>query len=239
MRFIIMHRTNAHWEAGAIPQPDLIARVGTLLERMATAGILRGAEGLRPSSEGVRLNFASGARTITPGPLQGRDELPSGFTIVRARSMDEAIEWATQQQTILKDVEIDIRPVTEPWDIGVGDPPAGLSTRRYLILRKATLSTEVGDVPTPSQRSALARLNDQAPSDVHLATEVMRPSRRGRRYKNSREGIGVHDGPFTETKELIGGYVIVLAASFEEADRWAREYMRVVNADEVDLRELD
>ena len=30
MRFIIMHKTNAHWESGAIPSRELIARVGTL-----------------------------------------------------------------------------------------------------------------------------------------------------------------------------------------------------------------
>jgi hypothetical protein len=32
----------------------------------------------------------------------------------------------------------------------------------------------------------------------------MRPSRRGRRYKNSRDGVSVYDGPFVETKELTG-----------------------------------
>jgi len=31
MRFIIMHKTNAHWEAGAIPSRDLIAHVGKLI----------------------------------------------------------------------------------------------------------------------------------------------------------------------------------------------------------------
>ena len=55
MRFIIMHKTNAHWESGAIPGPALIARVGTLLGELAKAGVLLGAEGLRASSEGVRL----------------------------------------------------------------------------------------------------------------------------------------------------------------------------------------
>ena len=35
----------------------------------------------------------------------------------------------------------------------------------------------------------------------------MRPSKRGRRYKNSRNGVSVYDGPFIETKELIAGYV--------------------------------
>jgi hypothetical protein len=67
----------------------------------------------------------------------------------------------------------------------------------------------------------------------------MRPGRRGRRYKNSRDGVSVYDGAFAETKELIGGYVIVSGVSLDEADSWAREYIRAVDADEVDLRELE
>lgn len=47
------------------------------------------------------------------------------------------------------------------------------------------------------------------------------------------------DGPFVETKELIAGYVIVSAESLDEAGQWAMKYLDVVEADEVDLRELE
>ena len=50
MRFIIMHKTNTHREAGAIPSSELIARVGTLFGDLAKAGRLFGAEGLRALS---------------------------------------------------------------------------------------------------------------------------------------------------------------------------------------------
>ena len=238
VRFIIMHRTNAHWERGALPGPALLTRVGALIQRMATAGVLQGAEGLRPSSEGVRVTFASDTRTILPGPLDGTDDVPAGFTIVRTATLDEAIEWATRQQAVLGDLVVDIRPVTEPWDIGLAEPPRDISTRRYMIVRKSTPSTEAGEAPSPSQRAALARLIDDA-GGIHVATETMRPTRRGRRYKNSREGLTVRDGPFAETKELIGGYVIVSCASVGDADRWVMEYIRAVGADDVELRELD
>src|SRR6185503_15703750 len=97
MRFIIMHKTSPHWEAGAIPSPELIARVGALLGDLAVAGALVGGEGLRASSEGVRLTFSGGTHTIVKGPFQGANELPAGFSILRARSLDEAIDWATRQ----------------------------------------------------------------------------------------------------------------------------------------------
>ena len=240
MRFIIMHKTNAHWESGAIPSPELVARVGTLLVALAKTGALLGAEGLRATSEGVRLRFSGGKQTIVNGPFEGDHELPAGFSIVRTRSLDEAIAWATRQGKILGDVEIDIRPVTEPWDIGMAAAPADLDTRRYMVLRKATPATEDGVAPTPAQRVEVADLvAETAASGVHLATETMRPSRRGRRYKNSRDGVSVFDGPFIETKEMIAGYVIVSAASMEEAGRWAVQYLDTVEADEVDLRELE
>ena len=240
MRFIIMHKTDAHWESGANPSPELIARVGTLLGELARAGVLLAGEGLRASSQGVRLRFAAGTRTLIRGPFEGDHELPAGFSIVRSPSLEEAIEWATRQAHVLGDVEIDIRPVTEPWDIGMGAKPVDVTTRRFMVLRKATSLTEAGATPSSAQRTELARLIDETTrSGVHLVTETMRPSKRGRRYTNSRDGITVHDGPFTESKELIGGYVIVSAGSLEDAGRWAEQYIDVVEADEVDVRELE
>jgi hypothetical protein len=243
MRFAIMHKTNAHWESGAIPTPELIARVGALLGGLATAGALLGAEGLRASAEGVRLRFVDGRRSVIKGPFEGHNELPAGFSILRTRSLEEAIEWATRQADVLgpgEDVEIDIRPVREPWDIGMVAMPADVSMRRYMILRKATPSTEAGEAMTAPQRKKLGRLIDETTrSGTHLVTETMRPSRRGRRYKNSRDGVSVYDGPFIETKELLGGYVIVSAASLEDAGRWAMEYLVGVEGGEVDLRELE
>lgn len=243
MRFIIMHKTNAHWEAGEIPSKELIARVGGLMGELAKSGALQGGDGLRASSEGVRLRFSGDTRTVIPGPFEGENELPAGFSIVRAASIDDAIEFATRQAEVLRpldDVEIDVRPVTEGWDIGMGPRPANLTTRRYMCLRKATAATETGAAPWPEQRAALARLIDETTrSGIHLTTESMRPSRRGRRYKNSVNGISVYDGPFLESKELLAGFVIVSADSLDEAGRWAERYIETVGAEEVDVRELE
>ena len=135
---------------------------------------------------------------------------------------DRAIEWATRQADALGDVDIDVRPVTEPWDIGMAPAPADLSTRRFMILRKATPTTEAGGSLTDARRAKLARLIEETTSNgIHVVTETMRPSRRGRRYRNSRDGVSVYDGPFIETKEMLGGYIVVSSASIEEAEEWA------------------
>jgi hypothetical protein len=240
VRFIIMHKTNAHWETGARPDPALIARVGALIDEMAQAGVFRTGEGLGPSAEGVRLRFAEGECTIVPGPFKQGNELPAGFSILRTATLHDAISWATQQAEILRDAEIDIRPVNEPWDIGLQSRPADLSTRRYMVLRKATAATEAGDTPSAESRSRLSHLiHHSTRTGVHLASENMAPSRKGRRYSNSRDGLTFYDGPFTETKELLGGYVIIEADSLESAARWAARYIETVGAEEVDVRELE
>jgi hypothetical protein len=239
-RFIILHATNRHWESGARPTSHLIERVGELLAAATKEAALLGAEGLRPTSQGVRLRFMAGAPTIVKGPFEPQHELAAGFSIVRGTTLDDAIDFATREAETLGDVEIDIRPVTEPWDMGLADPPADAQIRRYMVLRKATPMTEAGEVPTPAQRTELARLIEETTRrGLHVVTETMRPSRRGRRYKNSREGVVFYDGPFLETKELLGGYMAVSAASMDEAGRWAEQYIRVVGADVVDLRELE
>ena len=240
MRYIIIHKTNPHWESGAVPSKELIARVGALIGEMAKSKVFVAGEGLRASSEGVRLRFSGGARTITKGPFPGEHELPAGFAILRTGSLDEAVEWATRQAATLGDVEMDIRPINEPWDVGICEAPSDLTKRRWMVLRKATAATESGESPSASQRAAMSRLVDESTrSGVHVASESLRPSARGRRYKNSAEGRRVIDGPFTETKELIAGYCIVNAESLEDACRWAEKYIHVVETDEVDVRELE
>ncbi len=235
-----MHKTNDRWEAGAIPSRELIARVGKLIGELAGANVLLGAEGLRASSQGVRLRRSAGTCTLSKGPFEGDNELAAGFSILRVESLDGAVEWASRQAEVLGDVEIDVRPLTEPWDIGMTPRPEKVPTRRYMALRKATAASEAGVPLSPKQRADLARLVDETKrTGVHLATENLRPSRRGRRYKNSRDGVRVTDGPFTESKELIAGYVMLSADSLEGAARWATRYIEAVEAEEVELRELE
>jgi hypothetical protein len=240
VRFIIMHKTDARFEAGARPDAETIARVGRMIGALSRAGALHSGEGLGPSSNGVRLRFAGGLREITPGPFTGEHELPAAFSIIRTRTIDEAVEWATAEAAALGDIELDIRPVNEPWDIGIGQKPADLNTRRFMVLRKATPAFEAGAELVPAKSASLARLIEETTrAGVHLVTETMRPSARGRRYLNTSNGISVFDGPFVESKELLGGYVIISVESMDEADRWAREYIAAVGPREVDVRELD
>lgn len=239
MRYIIAHKAEPRWEQGERPDDDLIARVGEMIGRLSAAGVLEAGEGLGPTSKGVRLRFRAGTREVVPGPFEGVHELPASLSIVRTHTLDDAVAWAAAQAAALGDIDVDIRPVNEPWDIGLVAKPDGLDTTRYMVVRKADAATEAGLEPTPTQRTALAALIDATTrAGTHVVTERVGPSARGRRYLNTSHGIGVYDGPFAESKELLGGFVIVTGASLDDVDRWVRDYIAAVGPREVDVLEL-
>jgi hypothetical protein len=237
MRFIIIHKTSPRWEACEVPDRDLIADVGGLIGDLTKAGALRAGEGLRASALGARLKFRDGLPQVTPGPFTGANELTAEFDIIRAPNLDAAIRWASDVGQALGDVEIDVRPVTEPWDIGLAPKPDEVISGRFMVHRKATAETESGAPLAAGPREALAKIRRQG-GDL-LMTETIRPSSRGRRYKNTTTGITVMDGPFTESKELIAGFVIVEVGSRDEASGWTERYIKTVRAEETDLLELE
>lgn len=239
MRFMIAHKADDKSEQGIAPDRDLVARVGQMIGRMSRAKVLEAGEGLGPSSRGVRVRFRGGRREVVPGPFTGGHELPATLSMLRTHTLDEAVDWAAAQADALGDIDVDIRPVVEPWDLGFNEKPAGLDTTRYMVVRKADAATEAGVEPEPQRRAAFAALIEaSAQAGTHIATETVRPSAKGRRYLNTSDGINVYDGPFIESKELLGGYVIVTGESLDAVDHWVREYIDAVGPREVDLLQL-
>ena len=64
------------------------------------------------------------------------------------------------------------------------------------------------------------------------------PSALGARVRRSGDNINVTDGPFTESKELVGGFAILKADSKEEAVELARKFLKVAGEGECELRQL-
>ncbi len=209
MRYIILHRTNAHWESGAIPTLELIQHVRTMVGELAQSGKLLAGDGLRPSALGVRLQFTGGTRTIQDGPFTESKELIAGFAIMKLKSIDEAIGWATQFAQVLGDLEIDIRPVTEAWDIGLGPKPAEVVTTRYMATHKHR-GADGCVALTPAQGAEMgALMAEMERRGVLLSAVGLEPGSKGVCLRLSNGKPLVLDGPFAESKELLGGFVIV------------------------------
>ena len=240
MRFVMMHKANKDSEAGVPPAPEVVAGIGELMQEMVRAGVMLGGEGLRPSSNSVRLNFSDGRRSVARGPFARSNGLIAGFIIIRTPSMDEAIDWASRYAQIVGAAEIDIGVVTEPWDIGFMPKPEGLTTTRYMIMRKSDSETESGAKPSPAVLTGIRKLTEEMlQAGVFISAEALQPSSKAVRLHYSNGQRAMMDGPFSETKELIGGYGVVQVASQEEALEWAWRFAKVVAGSgqlEIDVR---
>jgi hypothetical protein len=71
-----------------------------------------------------------------------------------------------------------------------------------------------------------------------VSTEGCLPTALGARVRQSGEKVTVTDGPFTEAKEMIGGFAIMRANSKEEAIQLAKDFLSVVGTGECELRQL-
>jgi hypothetical protein len=232
MRFMVMHKVDAVMEAGGPPPERIIRDMGEFIQGAIKSGVFKDGAGLHPSSRRVRLVFEAGERTVTPGPLEGRNELLASFAMVKADSMDHAIEIATRIAGTLGDVEIEIGPVVEPWDLGLMERPAR-APLRFLLLRKADRGFEAG----AAEPAALTRLLEELGRDGVVQTAAtLAPSSRGARYRKTGGKRVWTDGPFTESKELVAGFSIVELPAVADARAWTEAYAVILGDNEVDVR---
>ncbi len=71
-----------------------------------------------------------------------------------------------------------------------------------------------------------------------LATEGCLPSALGARVRSSNGKLSVTDGPFTESKEVVGGFAILRANSKEEAIQLAKDFLQVAGDGECEIRQI-
>lgn len=119
MRFMMIVKANKDSEAGALPSKELVAAMGKFNEEMVKAGVMLAAEGLQPSSKGVRITDSGGQRSALRGPFPDIRELVAGFWIIQAKSLEEAIEWGMRCPNPMgegMESEIEIRPLMEASD---------------------------------------------------------------------------------------------------------------------------
>src|ERR1700735_3577913 len=97
---------------GILPTPALLEPMGRFNEELRQAGILRAADGLKPSSEGKRIAFDGPSRTVINGPFAQPRELVAGFWLWEVKDMDEAIAWVKRCPNPMSGPsEIEIRPL--------------------------------------------------------------------------------------------------------------------------------
>ena len=114
MKFMILVKATKDSEAGTMPPDSLFAEMGRYHEELQKAGMLVDASGLKPSSQGWRIRYDGAKRSFVDGPFAETKELVAGYTIIQARSREEAIEWTRRFPNPAVDggkCEIEVRPL--------------------------------------------------------------------------------------------------------------------------------
>ena len=116
-RFMMIVKANKESEAGKMPSEELIVAMGKYNEELMKAGVLVDLSGLQPTSRGARVRFSGGQTTVIDGPFAETKELIAGYWIIKANSLQEAIDWAKRVPSPPhgenQDGEIEIRPFFE------------------------------------------------------------------------------------------------------------------------------
>lgn len=124
MRVMVIVKASPESEAGKMPSTELLAAMGNYNEELVKAGIMKGGDGLHPSSRGKRVAFSGPNRTVIDGPFAETKELIAGFWLWEVKSMDEAVEWVKRCPNPMEsDSEIEIRTFFEAADFGEAFTP--------------------------------------------------------------------------------------------------------------------
>jgi hypothetical protein len=117
MKVMVLVKATKVSEQGVMPSQAQLAEMGKFNEELIKAGVMLAGEGLRPSSNGKRVQFSGPSRTVVDGPFAETKELVAGFWLWQVRSIDEAVEWVKRCPNPMPvDSEIEIRPVYDMED---------------------------------------------------------------------------------------------------------------------------
>ena len=94
---------------------------------------------------------------------------------------------------------------------------------RVMVIVKANKDSEAGVMPSQKLLAEMGKFNQELmKAGMLLAGDGLHPSSKGKRVRFSGQQRTVIDGPFSETKELVGGYWLWQVRSMEEAVEWLK-----------------
>jgi hypothetical protein len=94
----------------------------------------------------------------------------------------------------------------------------------FMLIVKASKNSEAGNLPSPELMEAMDKYNEElVNAGVRVMAKGLQPSSNGIRISFPKPGEMpvVTEGPFTETKELIAGFILIDVESREDAIKWA------------------
>jgi hypothetical protein len=109
---------------------------------------------------------------------------------------------------------------------------------RFMMFMLPNIAEAEDWMPQPEAVAAMTKYNDELTgAGVLLSLDGLHPSTKGARVSFSGGRATVTDGPFTESKEVIGGYWLIDVSSKEEAVEWARR-VPALDGQVVEVRQV-
>jgi hypothetical protein len=210
---------------------ELIEDSAAYADELRRAGQLADRGRLRPSKEGKRLRRRGGRLAVEDGPFVEDGKALGVYHWIQARDLDEATQLAARAPVLPGDV-VEVRPLMK------GAVPTDKEAMPGKIFGCAVL----GNAKTEEAWvEVMDRIDEQSrgrfPDASFLGGLRLEPPRSGRRIAGPVTTRATFDGPFLESKEVIGGLLFLRMTSIDEAVRWAGETPFVVHGT-LEIREL-
>ena len=110
---------------------------------------------------------------------------------------------------------------------------------RVMVIGRATKDSEAGVLPSGEALTAMGKYNEQLmKAGILLDFGGLHPTSKGKRVRFEGDKRSVIDGPFTESKEVIAGFMIWQVRSMEEAVEWVKRGPNSREDSEVEIRPL-
>ncbi len=239
MKFMLMgFEAKGEWER--LPQAERDQRVQrhqqALQELVAERGFVDGrtlvltSVGLAQSSDAITLRTKGGTSVATDGPFAETKEVLAGFDLIDFSSIGEARAFASKC-CVHDGHATEIRPVRDSWWAYHG--PGISAAKRFMIMLVSDVEAQAKWSQTQIDRNVAH--HQQVGMEYSLQKGLVRGEPlcfSSARLRPSAEAVTLRirggesltsDGPFAETKEVIGGFFIIDCASQEEAVAWAKK----------------
>jgi len=119
MKVMVLVKATEKSEAGEMPSTEMLEAMGAYNEELVSAGIMLDGDGLRPTSQGVRIIQGGSQPEVVDGPFAETKELLAGYWVWKVKDMDEAIEWARRApNTGVDEGILELRPFVTAEDFG-------------------------------------------------------------------------------------------------------------------------
>lgn len=228
---MVLEDEDAHASQSPGRMAELIDQRTQFADGLRRAGRLRDSGRLRPSKHGKRARREGDRLRVADGPFAEGGKALGAYYWVDASSVEDAAQLATAYPALATD-DIEVRPLMH------GAIDADKEQKPGKIFAFAVLGNTASEEEwTQVMERIDAETRQRFPAESFLGGTRLQPPTTGRTVATRGERRAIFDGPFLESKEVIGGLFLVRMMTLEEAVAWASESRFVVHGT-LEIREL-